>query len=482
MKKQCCCSFTLAGVNLTEFGLSIPSPFAVLQVNNSEQGSYTSWDLQLTIGGSSSLKMNVAAFEALIYSGAQSKGYTNASGIPVSFMFGWLANDGSVESYMSYQGWTISYSVNTSGQFLVYRLTGYASQAVKASMPVLNIPAVCGYVQPSAVVEGIAKAIKADSYYELDIDHSDAPTLVQHNSMTTSFTSYVKGERNGKDDYDSFPGLLPLSKTYNATREAAGLKPRSGKLSTILNHVVTKPISEFLVKSIVDSTPQCSSFLFWMDEPTMTKPGIIHYKSASSVLASRNTSALTYGTSDSNILTLSGSYDGVAYNMSDMNFATVGFTLDDTGNTIINDTTVVNSWSSSLADVYQTANIINDINALATQFSGEFTVTVAGSTKGYTLAEPVSLVVMSGNTLSPISGIYSIMSVSHSIGATFVTTLKLQRLSISSANQTAAGMGIYRSGSSKGRVSSFHTTPNIKSPGKVDFGYVYPTWQDIQMV
>ena len=214
----------------------------------------------------------------------------------------------------------------------------------------------------------------------------------------------------------------------------------------------------------------------------MTKPGIIHYKSASSVLANRNTSALTYGTSDSNILTLSGSYDGVAYNMSDMNFATVGFTLDDTGNTIINDTTVVNSWSSSLADVYQTANIINDINALATQFSGEFTVTVAGSTKGYTLAEPVSLVVMSGNTLSPISGIYSIMSVSHSIGATFVTTLKLQRLSISSANQTAAGMGIYRSGSSKGRVSSFHTTPNIKSPGKVDFGYVYPTWQDIQMV
>ena len=86
---------------------------------------------------------------------------------------------------------------------------------------------------------------------------------------------------------------------------------------------------------------------------------------------------------------------------------------------------------------------------------------------------------MSGNTLSPMSGIYNIKSVSHSISTTFLTTLTLQRLAISSANQTAAGLGIYISGSTNGSVSGYVQTPNVKSTGKVDFGIVYPTWEDI---
>ena len=147
MKKQPFCNFSLAGVSLTEFGLTIPAPFTMLEVYNSEIDSYTSWTLSVTVGGDANKKSNIAAFEALLYSAAQSaSGYSNSSGIPVAFIFGWLNPDGSVAENISYQGWTLKFSVSTQGMFLNYKLQGYASLAVQMSSPVLNIPAVSGIV------------------------------------------------------------------------------------------------------------------------------------------------------------------------------------------------------------------------------------------------------------------------------------------------------------------------------------------------
>ncbi len=479
MKKQPFCTFVLAGSTITRFGLTIPSPFCSLTLHNSETDNYTSWELNITVGGDSSRRVNVAAFEALIYSASQTKGYNNASGIPVSFMFGWIDEDkGGVDSYASYQGWSLKYSAKANGRFIQYTLTGYASQIMRTNMPVLNIPALTGFVQPSAVVEGLAKAIKATNYYELDIDHCDAPTLVSHNAMTTSFTSYVRGEKTGQDDFDSFPGLLSLSKSFNSSRDAAGLQGGSKKLSCYLNNASSATLKSKLTPGLTNNTPQSSTFSFWIDEPTMTQPGMIHYKCTSAILASKDNRILKYGTADSNVLSLSGSYDGVAYNMTDMNFSTLGFALDESGNTITNPSTVTNSWSESLAEVYQTANIITDINALATQFSGQFQVTVAGSVRGYNICEPITLMIMSGNTLSPMSGIYNIKEVSHTVSSTFTTQLTLQRLSISSAAQTASSIGITNAQSNPG----FTTTKNVKSTGKVDFGQLYPTWEDIETV
>lgn len=480
MYRQPFCSFQLAGLNLNDFGLPIPSPFCSLELSNSEISSFTTWTLVVTIGGDDSRKMNVAAFEALLYSAAQtaSKESTSA-GIPVSFMFGWLNGSGSVDEYISYQGTTTKFESSVQGMFMTYRVTGYASIAIKSNMPVLNIPAVKGYVQPSAVVEALAKAVKADSYYELDIDHNDCPTFVSHGAMSTSFTQYVRGDRNGQDDYESFPGLVTLSKSYNASRDAAGLVRGVKTLSSVLNHVRGTDVSKYLKKSLTDNTPQCNSFAFWIDEPTMTSKGKIHYKSKSSIMANQS-NTLQYGTANSNILSLTGSYNGVAYNISDMNFADLGFSLDGSGNTIVNTASVVNSWSNSLSEVFQTASIINDINALATQFSGKFDVVIPGSVKQFGVCEPVSLVVMNGNTLSPISGIYSIMSVSHNISTTFTTSLRIQRLAISSANQTALSLGIYVPGSSSiYGEGAFVPTKNIISTGKVDFGTLYPTMIDI---
>ena len=480
MKKQPFCSFMLAGLNLNDYGLVIPSPFVSLELTNSEIQSFTSWTLNVTVGGDSSKRVNVAAFEALLYSAAQAaSGYEESAGIPVSFIFGWLDDYGNVSEYTSYQGFTLQFEVSTTGRFLNYAVKGYASVALKSNMPVLNIPELCGIVQPSAVVEALALAIKADTYYELDIDHCDSPTLINHGALTTSFSRYVRGNYTGEDNYDDFPGLLKLSKSYNSSRDAAGLVSGQRKLSCLLNNLSVTPIDNYLKKSNVDTAPQCSSFSFWIDEPTMTSRGVIHYKSNAGFAGLQIGDTLEFGTANTNVFSISGSYNGVAYNMTDMNFSYVGFTLDGSGNQIMDERKVVNSWSSSLSDVFQTVNIINDVNAIASQFSGSFNIVIPGSVKQYTVAQPISLLVMSGNTLSPISGVYNIVSVTHNIGVQFTTTLKVQRLVMSSANQVASQQNIYIRGSNSYSYSSYTKTSNIISTGKVDFGTLYPDFERI---
>lgn len=487
MKRQPICNFSLAGVSLTSFGFQVPSPFCLLELTNSEITTFTSWTLKCTVGGDDKKKINIAAFEGLLYSAAQkASAYENASGIPVSFMFGWLNDNGTVAEYTSYQGFTLKFQVSTSGQFLVYTIEGYASLAIQTAIPVLQIPAVSGIVQPSAIVEALAKATKADKYYQLDIDHNDAPTYIDHGSLTTSFNAYVRGSYDAsKDAFEGFPGLLKLSKSYNTNRDASGLRTTDSikKLSQVLNNKKDTPISKFLKKSITDNTIQTSSFSYWVDEPTQTSPGVIHYKSDASIIASNRKDTLEYGTANTNVLSLTGRYNGVAYSMTDMRFSSIGFALDASGNNIVQDERIVNSWSAQVGDVYHSADIVNDINAIASQFSGDFNVVIPGNVKAYQIAQPISLLVMSGGTVSPITGIYSIMSVSHSISNIFLTTLKLQRLTISTANQVASSQRIFVSGSSAGLPSNtVNQTSNIKSPYKVEFPDMYPDFSDMQIM
>lgn len=479
MKRQPFCNFLLCGMSITEFGLEIPSPFVSLELSNSEITSFTSWELTCIVGGDASKKVNIAAFEALLYSAAQDTNkYHNASGIPVSFAFGWLDESGNVAEHATYQGFTLKFSVSTSGLYMTYNIQGFASLAIQSSMPTLRIPALCGIVQGSAVLEGLAKALRIPDYYDLDIDHCDAPTLINHGPLTTSFNRYVRGVYNGRDNYDDFPGLLKYSKSYNGTRDSAGLSPLVRSLRQVVDNVKDR-ISDFLIQSFTDNTAQCSSFSYWVDEPTTTRRGIIHYKSNAGLLTSWASDVLEYGTANTNILSLNGSYDGVAYNMTNMRFASTGFALDGSGNTIVQNAEVVNSWSSSLADVFQTVDIINDVNAIASQFSGNFNIDIPGNVRSYSVAQPISLLVMSGNTISPITGVYNIISVSHKISSTFVTSLKVQRLVMSSANSVASMQGIFIAGSGNYPTNSYTPTSNVISTNKVDFGTLYPDFSDL---
>lgn len=479
MLRQPFCAFSIAGVSLTDYGLKIPSPFCSLTVSNAQISSFLSWELKITVVGDDRKRSNIAAFEALLYSAAQDASkYPDSSGIPVSFMFGWMNPNGTIADHVDYQGFTIQFSASTSGLSMSYTIKGYASIGFQSALPVYNIPAVCGMVKPSAILEGLCSALHVDSFYNLDIDHNDAPTLVNHGALTTSFTSYVRGNYNAQDNFNDFPGLLRLSKSYNSTRDAGGIKRGFPKLSTLINNIVVTPLENFLTRSIVDATPQCSAFSFWVDEPTMTQAGTIHYKSNSGLLSTHLGDTLEYGTANTNILSLNGSYNGVAYNMTNMNYSDVGFTVDGSGNTIMQAEKIVNSWSASLADVYQTVNIINDVNALASQFSGDFTIEIPGTTRQYSLAQPVSLLVVAGNSISPVTGVYNIVSVEHRISNTFTTTLKVQRLVMSSANEVASSQGITTLNNVDNRYT-YTKTKNIISTDKVDFGQLYPTYKDV---
>jgi hypothetical protein len=90
--------------------------------------------------------------------------------------------------------------------------------------------------------------------------------------------------------------------------------------------------------------------------------------------------------------------------------------------------------------------------------------------------------VVSGNSISPITGIYNVVSVSHKVSNTFITTLKIQRLQMSSANETATSTGITLANNSGYGNYSYSPTANIESTGKVNFGTLYPTFEDIQAV
>lgn len=475
VKKQPFVNFVFAGVNLTSFGFMIPSAFSALEMSASQFTSSTQWTLTVSIASDASRKANGAAFEALLYTAAQAANkYPSSQGIPVSFLYGYIDDFGNVTEFTSYSGWTLTFTASTTGMYMIYKISGLAELDPQDHMPVFRVPSLCGYVQPSAVLTAFAKSTRMTDYYMLDVDHNDTPTYINHGPMTTSMDSYVRGSYNGTDEYDKFPGLLRLSKSYNASREAAGLRRGYRTLKQVMNNASVTPVKSFLKQSNTDMTPQCSSFSFWITEPTMTSPGVIHYKSNANLLTTHSADVLEFGTANTNVFTLSGSYNGVAYNMTDMNFTQVGFAVDGSGNSIAEGAQVVNTWSSNLTDVFQSVNIINDVNALASQFSGDFTVQIPGTVKTYQVAQPVSLLVMTGGTLSPVTGVYNIVSVAHNISNSFITTLKLQRLVMSSANAVAAAQNILVDSSAVYGNNSYRKTKNIITPYKVDFGTMYP--------
>ena len=251
-------------MSITEYGLKIPSPFASLALSNSEITSNTSWTLKCSVVGSDENRMNIAAFEALLYSAAQANvNYKNSSGIPVSFAFGWVDDvNGEVTDYLSYEGFTLTFKVSTSGMYMNYELTGYAKLAIQSSMPVLNIPAVQGYVQPSALVEALAHATKADYYYNFDIDHSDAPVYISHGPLTISFNEYVRGKYSKTDDYESWPGLLVFAKTYSGFKNGGRLKRGIKSLSQVINNVPSFSMNKYVTTDTMENNPRCASFSY----------------------------------------------------------------------------------------------------------------------------------------------------------------------------------------------------------------------------
>ena len=71
------------------------------------------------------------------------------------------------------------------------------------------------------------------------------------------------------------------------------------------------------------------------------------------------------------------------------------------------------------------------------------------------MKDSVKIVVYTGGTLNPITGIYQILKVSHNInGTSYKTTLTVVRLNLTSANNTVANVSGYTRTTKKNGIQS----------------------------
>jgi hypothetical protein len=480
---------SMAGVSLTDLGYKIPSPLVGISITNATVRSALMWELTLNVAGDASRIANIAAIEGLWYQAkqaAKNSGYKR--GIPVSIILGWQSPDGQVVESMDIEGWTMQFDCNVpESQHLQYIIKGYGQTAVPANMPTIRIPPISGVVQPSAVLTALCEALKADTYYDLDIDRNDSPTFISHGTVQTSFTRYVRGGRSVNDNFGDFPGLQPLATNVMGNSQAYGLiTDQIRNMGILVNNVPVGERTPYFRSDINDRPDVVNTFSFWVDEPTMTQRGKINFKSDAVLRIKQNYDQLILGGNETNIFSLSGSYNGVAYTLKNINAGKIGFTVDGTGNAIASVQPSATAFSASLADVFNSANEINNVNAIATQFSSKITITMAGNVRGYELAQPVTVTVLMGNTLSPISGIYRVMEVTQRLDARFITTLVCQRLDTGSANDVADGVmaGVSTLTTVSGDTSLQRTiranqTSNIISPRLVELGTITPTFENL---
>jgi len=483
---------SLAGVSLTDLGYKIPTPLVGITIKNALVRSALEWELTLNVAGDSNKRANIAAIEGLWYQAEQSarnSGYTR--GIPVSIILGWQSPNGQITESMDIEGFTIQFSVTVpEAQYTQYVIKGFGTTGVPSNMPTITIPPIRGIVQPSAVLEALCRSLKADAYYDLDIDRNDAPTYMAHGTIQTSFTRYVRGTRSPKDNFGNFPGLQPLATQVSTNEQAYGLiTEKVRNMGMLINNVPLSERRNYFRSDLNDRPDTVNTFSFWVDEPTMTQRGKINFKSDAGLRIRASNDQLILGGNETNIFSLTGSYDSVAYTLKNINAGRIGFTLDGSGNSIATVQPTVTAYSATLADVYNSANEINNVNAIATQFSGKITVTMAGNVRGYELAQPVTVTVLSGNSLSQISGVYHVMEMTHRLDSRFITTLELQRLDTGSPSDgtvseevsggaTESITSVYADTTSQ-KLARQSQTSNIISPRKVELGTLTTTFENL---
>ena len=131
----------------------------------------------------------------------------------------------------------------------------------------------------------------------------------------------------------------------------------------------------------------------------------------------------------------------------------MGLTLN--GDTLVSKDNRQNSYAATVDSMYSAGNALNNLNAISTQFNTNLQVTIVGATHIYKVSDQVKIIVYTGGTLNPITGLYTVLKVSHSItGTSYQTTLTVMRLNMTSANNTASMISGYTNTTKKNGVQS----------------------------
>lgn len=432
--KQPYMQFIMQNIALRSLGFKPPSPLVNISLTNSESGIQTNFRATVHVLGDWRKNAHIGAFEMMLYEFAQMRGDSTT---PCYLELGWCDETGILES-LSIQGIFIQFTSTIHKGYTEYILEGIGNFTNTATIRGIAIPAIRGNYRPSEVVEAVLDYVNAGDVFDYDIDHDDEIVPISKSSCVTSLGEYINGSSTQQ-------GLIQQSYCEGSRSCAYGL-PKNRSTAMYLQAGYTKAeIHDIMGSPVAQTQRSASSYTFSITEPTFHTRGVIRYKNNVNLANYVNDSVLIWGGLYTNILSISATYQGVTQTLlgSGASVQTgMGITLK--GETLTTESNRQNSYNATLPSMYVAGNTLNNLNAISTQFNTNIQVTIVGAPKVFQVADAVRIVVYTGGTLNPITGVYRIIKVAHNInGTSYTTTLTVQRLDLITANDTATAIAGY---------------------------------------
>lgn len=446
----------ISDMAMRSVGNLIPSPLVSINLDNSESGLQTNFTAVLHIMGDERTKVHVGSFEMMLYEFAQMQG---DSVLPVYIEIGW-ADGSDVVNSLKIQGLFVQFSSSIKTGYMEYTLSGIGNFSSGGNIEGIAMPAINGFFRPSDVLEASLNYIQANNIYDYDIDHDDEIVPINRPASITSIGALVYGTGDHQ-------GLIQQSYCEGSRSSAYGLPGgmTSGELRAA--GYSNSQIWDKLGQPLSTTQRSASAYTFSIVDPTFHERGVIRYKNNVNLANYVSSEILLWGGLETNILSITATYNGVTQQLLGSGASVqTGLAIDLTGSTLVSGSNRQNSYSASASAMYAAGNAINNLNAISTQFNTDIKVTIVGNPKVYQIAEAVRMIVYTGGNLNPITGVYRIMKVSHSINGTgYTTSLTLKRLDLITANDTAGMISGYSNG---GTVGGSKVAANPGS--KLDFG------------
>jgi hypothetical protein len=426
--------FVIQNIALRSLGYKTPSPLVGISLVNSESGIQTNFKVTIHVLGDQRKQAHVGSFEMMLYEFAQMRGDSTT---PCYLEMGWADETGILES-LSIQGIFIQFTSTVHTGYTEYVLEGIGNFTNTATIRGIAIPAIRGNYRPSDVAEAVLDYVHAGDVFDYDIDHDDEVVPISKASCVTSLGEYINGSSTQQ-------GLIQQSYCEGSKSCAYGL-PYNRTTDMYLKAGYKKAeIRKIMGTPVAQTQRSASSYTFSITEPTFHTRGVIRYKNNVNLANYVSQDVLMWGGLYTNILSISATYQGVTQTLLGSG-ATVqtgmGITLK--GETLTTQSNRQNSYNATLPSMYSAGNAINNLNAISTQFNTNVQITIVGSAKIFRVADAVRVVVYTGGTLNPITGVYRIIKVAHNInGTSYTTTLTVQRLDLITANNTATSIAGY---------------------------------------
>lgn len=462
------------GMAMRSVGEKVPSPLVSIQFTDSESAIQTKFVVTLHISGSLNKGYHIGSFEMMLYEFAQMNG---GSVLPGYIEIGWADSDGDFEldasgnkRTMTVQGEFIQFKAAVKSSYMEYVLTGVGNLTASGNNKGLAFPAVCGNYKPSDVLEAALNYVQANNAFDYDIDHDDEVVPIYREAAVTSLTSFVYGDGNRQ-------GIIQQSYCEGSRSTAYRLPGNLTSGDLLQAGYSSSMIRSMMGAPICASQRSASSYSFSIVEPTFHNRGVIRYKNNTNLANYTDKGVLLYGTENANILSITATYDGIIQQLYGSG-ATVqtGLALGLDGSVLTTTSNRTNSYAACAPAMFSAGNVLNNLNAISTQFNTDIQVTTVGNPVLYKVADKVRLIVYSRGTLNPITGQYRIQKVTHLVtGTAYTTTLTLKRLDPITANNVVSA--IAGSGESNPKVNG--NSVSALSGSKPDFGKPY---QDIMNV